>query len=210
MMQEKRYTSEYIFHRQTDENWSSSKAGVQPGTQMLQCFNLQISCCLADSSVRNQTVKIQFPGRIRCLRIVFLETSTLSMKLFTLAWRNHRRTEQDHSQRQQKSLSLLSLESLPEGRCLSPVNSLSQKKILCSFLRLPLPAVSRQLDYSPQRRQTCFKPPCCLIRSKDLVPTAAHHRQAATPNRVHLHPLPPPATTQSATASAGETGKGSP
>lgn len=52
------------------------------------------------------------------------------MKLFTLAWRNHRRTEQDHSQRQQKSLSLLSLESLPEGRCSSPVNSLSQKNTL--------------------------------------------------------------------------------
>lgn len=112
MMQEKGYTSEYIFHRQTDENWSSSKAGVQPGTQMLQCFNLQISCCLADSSARNQTVKIRFPGRIRCLRIVFLETGTLSMKLFTLAWRNHRRTEQDHSQRQQKYLSLFSPESL--------------------------------------------------------------------------------------------------
>ena len=130
MMQEKRYTSEYIFHRQTDENWSSSKAGVQPGTQMLQCFNLQISCCLADSSARIQTVKIQFPGRIRCLRIVFLETSTLNKKLFTLAWRNHRRTEQDHSQRQQKSLSLLSLESPPEGRCSSPVNPLSQKDTL--------------------------------------------------------------------------------
>lgn len=67
MMQEKRYTSEYIFHRQRDENWSSSKAGVQPGTWMLQCFNLQISCCLADSSATNQTVKIPFPERIRCL-----------------------------------------------------------------------------------------------------------------------------------------------
>lgn len=32
VMQEKGYISESIFHRQTDENWSTSKAGVQPGT----------------------------------------------------------------------------------------------------------------------------------------------------------------------------------
>lgn len=129
------------------------------------------------------------------------------MKLFTLAWRNHRRTEQDHSQRQQKSLSLLSLESLPEGRCSSPVNSLSQKDTLLFSSR---PIACSVSVARLQRRQTCFKLPCCLIRSKDLVLTAAPHRRASTPNRVHLHPLPPPATAQSETASAGETGKGSP
>lgn len=124
MMQEKGYTSEYIFHRQTDENWSSSKAGVQPGLSMLQCFNLQISCCLADSSARNQTVKIQFSERIRCLRIGFLETSTLSMKLFTLPWRNHRREEKGHSQRQQKPL--CSVLNLLLNRC-------SSQLTLCYF-----------------------------------------------------------------------------
>lgn len=58
------------------------------------------------------------------------------MKLFTLPWRNHRRTEWDHSHRQQKYLSAQP-ERPPEGRRSSPVKSLSQKDTLL-FSSLPI------------------------------------------------------------------------
>lgn len=47
------------------------------------------------------------------------------MKLFTLLWRNHRRTEWDHSH--SKNISLLSLNLSPKEKSSSPVKSLSQK-----------------------------------------------------------------------------------
>lgn len=178
MMQEKGYTSEYIFHRQTDENWSSSKAGVQPGLSMLQCFNLYISCCLADSSARNQTVKIQFSERIRCLRIGFLETSTLSMKLFTLPWRNHRREEKrrEGPQSEATETSVLSSESAPQ-QMFKPVNP----------LLLPLHLVSLPTT-------TCPKPPCYPVCAQFPLITPWHPQKSS-----------PSESVQSKIASARET-----
>lgn len=106
------------------------------------------------------------------------------MKLFTLAWRNHRRKEQDHSQRQQDPLcSVLSL--LLEVGVQAPL-TLCHKKTLHSFF--PPTALVQQLHRSLQRRETCFKPPCCLTCGEDVLdsstPLMSTHISPA-------HPLSP-------------------
>lgn len=110
------------------------------------------------------------------------------MKLFTLPWRNHRRTEWDHSHRQQKYLSAQP-ERPPEGRRSSPVKSLSQKDTLL-FSSPPIaPSTSVARSLSAEKEN----PHAAWSASKDLVPTAAW---ALTTKQAHPHPLPPPATTQ--------------
>lgn len=113
------------------------------------------------------------------------------MKLFTLPWKNHRRTEWDHSHRQQKYLSAQPESPLKE-KSSSPVKSLSQKD---SFLFFSPPIASsisvarllltekKNLFQTPPLPdvQQGFGADCC---------TSTHTKAA------HPHPRCPPAAVQ--------------